>query len=165
MKSVLIEGLDNLNKRVLTHFDLQIIIKLTTLYNKVVNFHLTILLYNIPKERLPIMSLRSQLLKGILDGCVLSVIEKEPIYGYELSKKLQAAGLNDVSEGTIYPVLLRLQKNGLIRGEMQPSLSGPNRKYYFLTEAGHEALTEISLEWEQVVLPVSVLLKRRKGND
>ena len=69
------------------------------------------------------MSLRSQLLKGILDGCVLAVIEKEPVYGYELSKKLQDFGLSDVSEGTIYPVLLRLQKNGLIRGEMQPSES------------------------------------------
>ena len=69
------------------------------------------------------MSLRSQLLKGILDGCVLAVIEKEPVYGYELSKKLQELGLSDISEGTIYPVLLRLQKNGLISGEMQPSES------------------------------------------
>ena len=140
-------------------------IKLTTLHSKVVNYPSTILLYNILKERLSIMSLRSQLLKGILDGCVLSVIEKEPIYGYELSKKLQAAGLQDVSEGTIYPVLLRLQKNGLIRGEMQPSVSGPNRKYYFLTESGRETLAAIALEWEQVVVPVNVLLKRGKDND
>jgi PadR family transcriptional regulator, regulatory protein PadR len=110
------------------------------------------------------MSLRSQLLKGILDGCVLSVIEKEAVYGYELSKKLQEAGLNGVSEGTIYPVLLRLQKNGLIRGEMQPSVSGPNRKYYFLTETGYEALNEIVAEWEQVALPISLLLKRREQN-
>lgn len=60
------------------------------------------------------MSIRSQLLKGILDGCVLAVIEKEPVYGYELSKKLQKVGLEDVSEGTIYPVLLRLQKTSLL---------------------------------------------------
>ncbi|MED4204323.1 PadR family transcriptional regulator [Neobacillus mesonae] len=106
------------------------------------------------------MSLRSQLLKGILDGCVLSVIKKEPAYGYELSKKLQEAGLQDVSEGTIYPVLLRLQKNGYIRGEMQPSASGPNRKYYYLTEAGNEALAEIAQEWEQIVIPASLLLKK-----
>lgn len=111
------------------------------------------------------MSLRSQLLKGILDGCVLSVIEKGPTYGYELSKKLLEAGLKDVSEGTIYPVLLRLQKNGLIRGEMQPSLSGPNRKYYFLTEAGIEALEEIAQEWEQIVKPANKLLKRGVAND
>jgi PadR family transcriptional regulator, regulatory protein PadR len=111
------------------------------------------------------MSLRSQLLKGILDGCILAVIEKEPVYGYELSKKLQAAGLNEVSEGTIYPVLLRLQKNGYIRGEMQPSESGPNRKYYYLTDTGHEALRDIAQEWEEIVIPASFLLKRGISND
>lgn len=107
------------------------------------------------------MSVRSQLLKGILDGCVLAVIEKEAVYGYELSKKLQDIGLQDVSEGTIYPVLLRLQKNGLIRGEMRPSDSGPNRKYYFLTEAGEDALTSIIEEWNRITDPVNDLLKRR----
>jgi PadR family transcriptional regulator, regulatory protein PadR len=107
------------------------------------------------------MSFRSQLLKGIMDGCVLAVIEKESVYGYELSKKLQEIGLDDVSEGTIYPVLLRLQKNGLIRGEMKPSESGPNRKYYYLTESGKEALESISMEWEQVFLPVQTLFQGR----
>ncbi|MBD8068763.1 PadR family transcriptional regulator [Bacillus sp. PS06] len=110
------------------------------------------------------MSIRSQLLKGILDGCVLAVIEKEPVYGYELSQKLLNIGLADVSEGTIYPILLRLQKNGLIRGEMRPSESGPNRKYYFLTEAGQEALDTITEEWEQITKPVNELMNgRRKG--
>lgn len=108
------------------------------------------------------MSIRSQLLKGILDGCVLAVIEKTPVYGYELSKKLQEIGLNDVSEGTIYPVLLRLQKNGFIRGEMRPSDAGPNRKYYFLTETGKEALQLITEEWKQISKPVNELLKGRE---
>ena len=107
------------------------------------------------------MSVRSQLLKGILDGCVLAVIEKEAVYGYELSKKLQDIGLQDVSEGTIYPVLLRLQKNGLIRGEMRPSDSGPDRKYYFLTDTGQETLTTIIEEWHRLSDPVNTLLKRR----
>jgi PadR family transcriptional regulator, regulatory protein PadR len=110
------------------------------------------------------MSIRSQLLKGLLDGCVLSVISKEPVYGYELSKKLQAAGLKDVSEGTIYPVLLRLQKNSLITGTMKPSESGPNRKYYTLTEEGLDALVTISKEWEQISLGVNALLKRRNSD-
>ena len=104
------------------------------------------------------MSIRSQLLKGILDGCVLAVIEKEPVYGYELSQKLMNIGLADVSEGTIYPILLRLQKNGLIRGEMRPSESGPNRKYYFLTESGQETLAIITEEWKQMSKPVNELL-------
>lgn len=106
------------------------------------------------------MTIRSQLLKGILDGCVLAVIEKETVYGYELSKKLQKVGLEDVSEGTIYPVLLRLQKNKLIIGEMRPSESGPNRKYYSLTSAGKEALEIISAEWNQLSVPINALLTK-----
>lgn len=105
------------------------------------------------------MSIRSQLLKGILDGCVLAVIEKETVYGYELSKKLQQAGLEDVSEGTIYPVLLRLQKNAYINGELRPSETGPNRKYYSLTEEGQHALEEIKQEWEQMAQPITILLR------
>ncbi|WP_332649292.1 PadR family transcriptional regulator [Lysinibacillus sp. 54212] len=105
------------------------------------------------------MSIRSQLLKGILDGCVLAVIENETVYGYELSEKLQKAGLKDVSEGTIYPVLLRLQKNQYIEGEMRPSESGPNRKYYSLTSQGKEMLNEIRLEWETIAKPITTLLR------
>ncbi|EST12622.1 PadR family transcriptional regulator [Sporolactobacillus laevolacticus] len=111
------------------------------------------------------MSVRSQLLKGVLDGCVLSIIEKETVYGYELSKKLQEAGLDDVSEGTIYPVLLRLQKNGYIRGDMRPSESGPNRKYYSLTDEGRAALNELAVEWERIAEPVTSLMKRGNKND
>jgi len=107
------------------------------------------------------MSIRSQLLKGILDGCVLAIIEKETVYGYELSKKLQEVGLKEISEGTIYPVLLRLQKNGFIYGEMRPSPSGPNRKYYFLTLEGKEALDDITTEWETIFTPVHTLFTRR----
>lgn len=106
------------------------------------------------------MSIRTQLLKGVLDGCVLSIVEQEAVYGYELSKKLQETGLDDISEGTIYPVLLRLQKNDLIRGEMRSSPTGPNRKYYFLTEKGKQTLAEIMAEWKQISIPISILLDR-----
>lgn len=111
------------------------------------------------------MSIRSQLLKGVLDGCVLAVIAKEPVYGYELSKKLHDVGLDDVSEGTVYPILLRLQKNGYIRGEMKPSEYGPNRKYYFLTEEGSKALNDIIYEWNKISRPVNHLLNRRNDHD
>lgn len=110
------------------------------------------------------MSLRSQLLKGVLDGCVLAVIEKEEVYGYELSKKLQDYGLKDVSEGTIYPILLRLQKNKWIVGTMRPSESGPNRKYYSITEDGKEALQAIQHEWEILSIPITKIL-RGDGNE
>ncbi|MED4794759.1 PadR family transcriptional regulator [Priestia megaterium] len=106
------------------------------------------------------MSLRSQLLKGILEGFILSIIQKETVYGYELSQKLQQYGLNDVSEGSIYPILLRLQKEGLIKGEMRASPSGPKRKYYHLTASGENALCEIQEEWINIQNPVDKLLNR-----
>lgn len=106
-----------------------------------------------------IMSVRSQLLKGILDGCVLAIVENDSVYGYVLSQKLQQVGLEDVSEGTIYPVLLRLQRNNYIVGEMRPSETGPNRKYYTITEEGKRALRTIRMEWEQVAMPITKLLR------
>ena len=105
------------------------------------------------------MSVRSQLLKGILDGCVLAIVENDSVYGYVLSQKLQQVGLEDVSEGTIYPVLLRLQRNNYIVGEMRPSETGPNRKYYTITEEGKRALRTIRMEWEQVAMPITKLLR------
>jgi PadR family transcriptional regulator, regulatory protein PadR len=103
-------------------------------------------------------------LKGILDGCVLAVIEKEEVYGYELSKKLQLFGLKDISEGTIYPVLLRLQKSKWIVGNMSPSESGPNRKYYSLTNEGKEALQLIKDEWEQLSIPITKILRGEENH-
>lgn len=100
------------------------------------------------------MSLRSQMLKGILEGCILSIIHQQPTYGYEISVILQEYGLENISEGSIYPILLRLQKEKLIIGEMRKSESGPKRKYYQLTEDGNEALKEFYLQWEAIKNPV-----------
>jgi len=105
------------------------------------------------------LSIRSQLLKGILDGCVLAIIEREEVYGYELSQKLQHFGLKDISEGTIYPVLLRLQKSKWVVGTMRPSDSGPNRKYYSLTAEGQENLELIRSEWESLSSPITKILR------
>lgn len=104
------------------------------------------------------LSYRTQLLKGILEGCILAIISRQSVYGYELSAKLQEYDLV-VSEGTIYPILLRLQKEKLIRGEMRKSPSGPNRKYYFLTNAGEESLREFENEWQELKRPVDHLLR------
>lgn len=100
--------------------------------------------------------------KGVLEGCLLAVISNETVYGYELSKKLQDQGL-EVSEGSIYPILLRLQKDDLIYGKMEKSPSGPNRKYYYITDKGQEALTEFVNNWEAIKTPVDQLMGRRKG--
>ncbi len=89
----------------------------------------------------------------------MAVVARQEVYGYELSVKLQEYGL-EVSEGSIYPILLRLQKEKLIRGEMRQSPSGPNRKYYFLTEQGGEALEDFHRNWEGIKQPVDRLLNR-----
>jgi PadR family transcriptional regulator PadR len=101
----------------------------------------------VPNREVKGLSIRTQLLKGVLDGCILAIIDQEEVYGYELSKKLEQVGL-DISEGTIYPVLLRLQKNGYVIGEMRASDSGPNRKYYSITQKGKEVLGQIREEWK-----------------
>lgn len=89
---------------------------------------------------------------------MLAIIANQPVYGYELSMKLQDYGL-PVSEGSIYPVLLRLQKDQLIKGEMRKSAHGPNRKYYYLTEEGVEALAEFGKNWEAIKCSVDSMLQ------
>lgn len=105
------------------------------------------------------MKLRSQLLKGILEGCILAIIKQESTYGYELSIKLHEQGITNVKEGSIYPILLRLQKERLIEGQMKPSPSGPKRKYYHLTSKGHEALDRFKEYWESIKGPVDLIIK------
>lgn len=109
--------------------------------------------------------MRSQMLKGILEGCILAIIEREAVYGYTLSKQLHENGLTEISEGTIYPVLLRLQKNGYIVGEMRPSEAGPDRKYYTLTPEGKQALEQIRKEWKSLVPSVNNILFKEWDDD
>lgn len=102
---------------------------------------------------------RTQLLKGIMEACILKIINDDVVYGYELSEKLQNLGLNAVSEGTIYPILLRLQKNNYIYSEKCTSDFGPKRKYYFITEEGRKALDEMTEEWDKIAEPIHTILK------
>ena len=89
----------------------------------------------------------TQLLKGVLDMCLLSIIREEPSYGYEMVRKLQSRDLRLVSEGSIYPLLSRLEKSGLIEGYLVQSHEGPARKYYRITPAGAATLEEWIAEW------------------
>lgn len=90
---------------------------------------------------------QSQLLKGVLDVCLLAVIAAEPAYGYEMTKRLAERGLTAVGEGSIYPVLGRLERDRLVETFRQASNGGPPRKYYRLTERGSSALENWSDEW------------------
>lgn len=101
---------------------------------------------------------RSQLMRGTLEGCILKIISKHTTYGYEILVSLKRHGFLDISEGTIYPLLLRLEKQGSIRSELLPSPLGPKRKYYSVTEAGKKYLASFEACWREIVRNVSVIL-------
>jgi PadR family transcriptional regulator, regulatory protein PadR len=92
-------------------------------------------------------SRRTQLLRGVLDLCLLAVIEDEPAYGYEMTKRLRARGLSIVGEGSIYPLLGRLERDGLVETYRAASNGGPPRKYYRASAAGQRALATGVSDW------------------
>lgn len=99
----------------------------------------------------------SQMLKGFLEGCILQIISLHETYGYEISQKLNTFGFGEISEGTIYPLLLRLQKNNLIAATLKASSNGPNRKYFHLTTQGEEALQEFKAAYQELFQAMSHL--------
>ena len=76
-------------------------------------------------------------MRGTLEGCILKFLSEETTYGYELVEKLEQYGFEDIKEGTIYPLLVRLEKKGIIDSQFRPSPLGPSRKYYSLTSVEH----------------------------
>jgi PadR family transcriptional regulator, regulatory protein PadR len=102
----------------------------------------------------------SQILKGILEGCLLSIISRGETYGYEMMEKLYSYGFTMVSEGSIYPLLLRMKKEGLVITSQKPLPSGgPKRKYYSLTEEGKKELNEFKARWDAISKSVHHLMK------
>lgn len=101
----------------------------------------------------------TQILKGVLEGCILKTIQKKTVYGYEMITLLSEYGLNMVSEGSIYPILLKLQKQHLIIGEMRSSSAGPKRKYYSLTQAGEAYLQQFERQWSMIATGVNNIMK------
>ena len=90
---------------------------------------------------------RTQLLRGVLDLCLLAVMGEGPAYGYEMTKRLAARGLSIVGEGSIYPLLGRLERDGLVDTHRSASNGGPPRKYYKLSGRGRRALSAGVDEW------------------
>ncbi|MCO4603873.1 Transcriptional regulator, PadR family [Streptococcus infantarius subsp. infantarius] len=107
----------------------------------------------------------TQLLKGVLDGCVLQIIAKEEIYGYELVQRLKTAGFVNIVGGTVYPLLQKLEKKGMISSQMKPSPDGPPRKYFKITEKGTVYLSDFWDGWHDLVLKVSELEVNNNGKD
>lgn len=90
----------------------------------------------------------TQLLRGVLDLCLLAVMQDGPAYGYEMTKRLRARGLSIVGEGSIYPLLGRLEREGLVETYRAASNGGPPRKYYRPSREGRRALAAGIAEWQ-----------------
>src|ERR1700733_6625593 len=91
---------------------------------------------------------RTELLRGVLDLCLMAVMGEGPAYGYEMTKRLRARGLSIVGEGSIYPLLGRLERDGLVETRRAASDGGPPRKYYSLSVEGERALEAGVSEWK-----------------
>lgn len=98
-----------------------------------------------------------QMRKGVLDLCILTALRRGEWYGYALVKALVAIPGLGVSEGSIYPLLSRLKKQGLVSTRLEESTEGPARKYYALTELGEKLAEEMSAHFETMVKGMGTL--------
>lgn len=105
---------------------------------------------------------QTQMMKGILDGCLLAIIQGEECYGYEMAERLSDYGFHNISEGTIYPLLMRMQRENLVSSVRKKSIAGPKRKYYFLTEKGEQELAEFEVRWGQLQASVNEIINKEK---
>ena len=106
-------------------------------------------------------SLLVQLRQGVLDMCVLAMLARQDGYAYDIASRL-ADGIG-MGEGTIYPLMRRMQADGLVKTYLEESSSGPPRKYYQLTKAGHAALASQKTEWNTFTAAVARVLEGRSA--
>ena len=110
-----------------------------------------------------IKKFRKELSSGTVALVLLSVLDRaeEPMYGYQVAK-LVGAGRADVpmvKQGALYPVLRSLEKSGLLQSRVEPSVSGPPRRYYTITEFGHEMLQQWTEIWSETTIFVNSVLE------
>lgn len=97
------------------------------------------------------------MLKGVLEGSILEIISRHTTYGYDITQRLKELGFEDVVEGTVYTILVRLERSGLVVTEKKPSEVGPPRKFYKLTDDGHAELTTFWAKWDFVSSKINEL--------
>lgn len=102
----------------------------------------------------------SQLLKGVLSMALLRLLAQQESYGYELVMRLHDLGLSEVQDGSVYPALGRLERDGAITSRLVASTSGPARKYYRLSRAGYSELARTEQAWNNLVRALEPILSR-----
>ena len=102
----------------------------------------------------------SELRRGVLEHCVLAVVRDRESYGFDIVRTLSRNGGLVTSEGTIYPLLARLRRDGLVTTSWRESESGPPRRYYHITPEGRSALDQFIAAWQNFRSAVDVVLLR-----
>jgi PadR family transcriptional regulator PadR len=108
------------------------------------------------------LNLLPQMRRGALPYCVLALLRHEQRYGVEIIRMLGEVDGMVTSEGTIYPLLSRLRRQGLVETTWQESTSGPPRRYYRLTSDGHRALETFAVEWKRFSDGVKYFMEKEK---
>ena len=111
---------------------------------------------------------QTQLLKGVLEGCVLLIISEKETYGYEMVSRLRDSGFKDIIGGTVYPLLQKLEKQGYLSSSMKPSPDGPDRKYYQITPEGIKYYEQFKIQWEIFTQNVNTVIAKHEeltGNE
>lgn len=103
-------------------------------------------------------NVRSQMRKGVLEYCILSILSQKEAYASSLLEELKAANML-VVEGTLYPLLIRQKNQGLLSYRWEESPQGPPRKYYVITEKGRSQLAEMDAAWQEMVDSIEALKK------
>ena len=103
----------------------------------------------------------TEMLKGVLEGCVLEIISRRETYGYEITKRLNTLGFTDVVEGTVYTILIRLEKKRLVEITKRPSEMGPPRKFFKLNKAGEKELAQFWEKWRFVMSKLNQLKEEK----
>ena len=101
----------------------------------------------------------SQILKGTLEACILQLIKRKDMYGYEITEQLSNYGLDIVAQGTIYPLLMKLEKENLVVSYLKESNFGPPRKYYSITEEGNKYIVNFKDVWRNISTTITEILK------
>lgn len=104
----------------------------------------------------------TQLRKGLLELCMVNLLAEDEIYGYDLVKRLSSVPGLMVTEGTVYPLLSRMRKSGLVESRLVESESGPARRYYTLSEQGKTSLDLMNRHWENLIQGLTEIVGESK---
>jgi PadR family transcriptional regulator PadR len=112
------------------------------------------------------MAEKRELIKSNIDSLLLSLMDKQPMYGYQIIKELegQSLGYFKFKEGTLYPALHRLEKSGAVEGKWQILPSGQQRKYYYITEKGRSALVAKRTSWNEFLVAMNLIIQATEAS-